>query len=200
MERMSKMIPQTRSLMLIALALLVSAFGCSLHKPVVKQYQKDGIHFSYFSNWTIVKDAAVAGKPDVRAIHIEGPNNAVVSLICVPILSEQTLEDFAAAVAENRGAAIEGKLSVGPLKTAAVSKGTSAPTTGRIGGKEQQGILQRFSVNLLGTEVPHEARFYALRGQRLKIWIMSQVATDKEAGTRGASELILDSLAIESEP
>jgi hypothetical protein len=164
---------------------------------VARQYQRDGIQFSYFSDWTIAKDAAVDGKSDVRAIHIEGPEHAVVSLICLPALSMQTLEEFAAAVAENRGAAIEGKLSLGPLKPAEVSKGTSEPTTGSVGGKEQQGILQRFSINLLGTEVPHEARFFALSGQRYKIWIMSQVATAKAPATRGAAELILDTLTVE---
>jgi len=189
--------------MLALVVLLGSAAACSYlnpRKPVAKQYHKDGIQFSYFSDWTIAKDAAVAGKSDVRAIHIEGPEHAVVSLICLPPLSEQTLEEFAAAVAEHRGAAIEGKLSLGPLKPAEVTRGTSEAVTGKIGGKDQEGILQRFSINLLGTQVPHEARFFAVRGQRYKVWIMSQVATTKAPATHAAAELILDTLAVEDGP
>src|SRR5262249_46495080 len=120
---------------LFALALLAACVACS--RPVIKQYQKDGVQFSYYSNWKIVKDAPIAGKPDVRSIQIEGPSNALISLICEPPASKQSLEQFADAVATRRGAAIEAKLSVGGIQTAQVSKGTSNPTTGKVAGRDR---------------------------------------------------------------
>jgi hypothetical protein len=178
---------------LAALAVMFACVACT-RTPSVQHYQKDGVQFSYYSNWTIVKDAAVDGKSDVRAIHIEGPGNAVVSLICVPPSNGQTLEGFATGVAQRRDAAIESKLSIGSFKAAEVSKGASEPITGTIAGEEQQGILQQFSINVLGTQVPHEARFYVLGRQRYKVMIMSQVSIASAAATHPGSELILRTL------
>jgi len=183
---------------LAALALLAACVACS--RPVIKQYQKDGVQFSYYSNWKIVKDAPIAGKPDVRSIQIEGPSNALISLICEPPASKQSLEQFAEAVATRRGAAIEAKLSVGGIQTAQVSKGTSNPTTGKVAGRDREGILQEFSVDLLGQQVPHQARFYLVEGTRYKIMVMSQVSNRNASETQAGSELILSTLAIEGAP
>ncbi|HZR27234.1 MAG TPA: hypothetical protein VFA71_00525 [Terriglobales bacterium] len=181
---------------LAVLAMMFAGVGCT-RPPSIRHYQKDGMQFSYYSNWTIVKDAAVDGKPDVRAIHIEGPGNAVVSLICVPPSNGQTLEGFAAGVAQRRDAAIESKLSIGSFKAAEVSKGASGAITGTVAGEEQQGILQQFSIDVLGTQVPHEAKFYMVSRQRYKVMIMSQVSIASAAATHPGSELILRTLAID---
>ncbi|HTD22636.1 MAG TPA: hypothetical protein VK738_08285 [Terriglobales bacterium] len=180
---------------LAALAMAVVCVACT-RKPTIKQYQNNGIQFSYYSDWAVTKDAPVDGNPNVRTINIEGPDNAVIVMICLPASNDKTLEEYAAAVAKSRDAAIEGKLSLGPLKGAEV-RGTSEPTTGKVAGQEQQGILQQFTINLLGTQVPHEAKFFMIRGSRYKTIVMSQVATASAAATHPASELILSSLTAE---
>ncbi|HTD23845.1 MAG TPA: hypothetical protein VK738_14395 [Terriglobales bacterium] len=181
---------------LAALAVMFACVACT-RTPTVQHYQKDGVQFSYYSNWTIVKDATLDATPEVRAIHIEGPSNAVVSLICLPPSNRLTLEAFATEVAQRRDAAIESKLSIGSFKTAEVSKGTSAPVTGTVAGEEQQGVLQQFSIDVLGTQVPHEAKFYMLSSQKYKVMIMSQVSVASAAATHPGSELILRTLSID---
>jgi hypothetical protein len=180
------------------LALWIACAACS--SPVIKQYQKDGVQFSYYSNWKIVKDAPIAAKPDVRSIQIEGPANAVISLICEPPSSQQSLAQFADAVATSRGAAIEAKLSVGGFQTAQVSKGTSTPTTGKVAGRDRAGILQEFNIDMLGQQVPHRVRFYLVEGTKYKIMIMSQVSNRSAGQTQAGSDLILSTLAIDGAP
>ena len=181
-------------------ALCVCFSGCWGKPNAVHAYKKDGVQFSYYSNWSIAKDAPVIEKPDIRLVHIEGPHHAVVSLICVPPSSAQTLEQFADAVATRRGTAIEKKLSVGSLKTAAVEKGTSESVVLRVGGNDQTGIRQRFTIDLLGQQIPHETMFFMLRGTKHKILIMSQVAVKHLDAARPAIQLILDSLRVDDGP
>jgi hypothetical protein len=179
-------------------ALLASAVcAACLSAPVVKQYQKDGIRFSYYSNWKIAKDAPVNGRADAKIINVEGPNHAVIILICMPPSTTQTLEQFASALAKNRDEAIEAKLTFGGVKTAEVSKGTSRPTTGRVAGRDRAGILQEFSLDLLGQPVPHQAWYYVVEGTKYKTMVLSQVSTEKADQTRAGSELILSTLTIE---
>jgi hypothetical protein len=185
-----------RRLMLVALAVAVACGACTRSR-VAQLYQKDGVQFMYYSDWKVIKDAPVPGNPAVRAIHVENSDHAVVSLICVPPSSPQTLEEFATAVAEKRGAAIENKLSFGSLKAATVTRGTSQPTTGQIAGQQRPGFLHRFNIEVLNSQVPHEAKFYWLHGSRYTIMIMSQVATAHAAESNPGSELILSTLSID---
>lgn len=175
---------------------LVASTACN-RSHTIKQYQKDGVQFSYYSDWTIKKDALLGGAANARAIHIEGPEHAVVSLICLPTTNTQTLEEFASAVAQRRDAAIESKLSIGSLKTAEVSKGSSSAVTQSVAGEQQQGIMQHFSIDLLGTQVPHEARFFMVQSPNHHTMVMSQFA-EQYAGTgRPSSELIMSTLSID---
>jgi len=187
-----------RIIALAALALSIAGAGCS--PPVIQLYQKDGVQFSHYSTWKIVKDAPVNGKPSIRSIQIEGPSHAVISLICEPPASTQSLAQFADAVAERRGAAIEANLSVAGIQTAQVAKGTSNPTTGKVAGSDRAGILQEFTVDLLGQKVPHQAWFYLVESTKYRIMIMSQVSKRNAGQTRAGSDLLLSTLAIESAP
>jgi hypothetical protein len=180
----------------LTVLMLTACASCS-RPHTTQRYQHDGIQFQYYSDWKVAKDAPAKGNASVRAINVEGPEHAVVSLICVPSSSPLALEEFAAAVAKRRDDAIEAKFSIGSIKTADVSKGTSEPTAGKVAGQERPGILQHFSINLLSVQVPHEATFYEVPGTRYKIMVMSQVATAKAAATHQGSELILSTLAIE---
>jgi len=182
---------------LVAGAVVLAGVACS--RPVVKQYEKDGVRFSYYSNWLIAKDAPIDGHPDMRSIQLQGPSHAVISLICEPSSSPQTLEQFADGVAARRGAAIERKLSLGDIKTAQVTRGSSHPATGKIAGRARQGIMQQFSVELLGQQMPHHSWFYLVEGARCKMMIMYQIADTNAAEMQEGSNLILQTLAIEGE-
>ena len=179
-----------------ALTLILSLTACS--KPLtVQTYSKNGVQFSYYSNWKLDKDAAVAGNTNVRSIVIKGPHHAIVNLICVPAASTQTLEQFAEAVAIRRKAKIENRLSIGSLKTADVDKGTSESIAAKVGGSEQKGIHQQFSIDLLGKVVPHDVRFFGLQGTKIKMMIMSQTPQEHIATAQPGIDLILDSVRID---
>lgn len=186
----------SRWVFVAVLLLLLASTACN-RSHTVKQYQKDGVQFSYYSDWTIKKDAMLEGAAHARAIHIEGPEHAVVSLICLPAANTQTLENFASAVAKRRDAAIEDKLSIGSFKTAEVNKGSSAPVTQDVAGEQQQGIMQHFTIDLLGTQVPHEARFFLVQSPNHHTMVMSQFADQYAATGRPSTELIMSTLSID---
>ena len=160
---------------------IITIVACTSRDRTIKLYQIDGIQFSYYSDWTVVKDTSINGNSDYRSIHIEGPDQALVSLVCLPMSNNLTLEDFATSIAKNRDKVIESNPILGSLNVVEVSKGISKPTTGIVAGQEQQGILQQFSIDLLGKQVPHEAKYYLVRGLKYRVFIMSQVATTNSA-------------------
>src|SRR5262249_11031876 len=86
--------------------------ACARPERTVEVFDKDGIRFSHYSDWTITEDAPAAGTPNTRVIHIEGPDNAVLSILCIPENSPTSLEEFASSVAERRVTAIKEKLTV----------------------------------------------------------------------------------------
>ena len=77
------------------------------------------------------------------------------------------------------------------------SKDVSRPTTGKVSGRDQPGILQQFTIDLLGAHVPHESKFFMLAGNRYKVMIMFQVPAANAEAVRASSELILDTLTVE---
>ena len=174
----------------------LAAFACSPSSRTIKVYEKDGIQFSHFSNWIITEDSPIEGNSNARSIHLEGPNEALVTFICLPASSSQTLEEFAAAVAQGRAKGIEEKLGLGPIKPAEVSKGTSAAIRSHVGGQQQNGIKQHFNINLLGLDVPHEATFFAIDNGRYKVIIMTQVASENAREAYPAFDLTLGSCWI----
>jgi hypothetical protein len=177
------------SAVLVALSL---SFACA-HTPVtVETYDKDGVHFSHFSDWKIEKDEPIAGAP--RVIHLEGPDHALVSILWLPVASTVTVESFAASVAHRRADAFEKK--GGDLKGMQESGGASEPVTAKIAGREVSGIRQTFDIVLLGTRVPHEASFYMLQTATHKVMIMAQVSKENLEATRPAWQKVFDTLSL----
>jgi hypothetical protein len=185
-----------RSTQLLAvLAVLSASFSACSKPPVtVETYDKDGVRFSHFSDWKIDKDEPIAGAPGTRIIHVEGPDNALVSLLWLPVASAVTVESFAASVAEGRAQAVEKK--VGDFKALQESGGASEPATAKIAGREVRGVRQTFDVVLLGNHVPHEASFYMLQTDTHKVMIMAQVSRESLEATRPAWQKVFDTLSL----
>lgn len=196
MKEEGSMIRNFRKLLLPSLASVLVCVGCLRHSHSLQHYDSNGVTFSHYSDWSITKDAPINDSSDFRIINLSGPEHAVISLVLEPTAAPQTLDDFASVVAEKRTEETEKKLSVGSVKLANVDRGTSERTTGTVGGQRLDGVLQRFSVEVMGVQVPHEARFYLLSGVDRKIMIMSQVASAKAVKVREGSDLILNTLAI----
>jgi hypothetical protein len=195
LDHRAKTIISRSRILFISTAFSCCLAACSSKAPKVATYQTNGVQFSYYSDWKIAKDAPVEGKPDVRSILLKGPNHAVVTLVCVPPSSQQTLEQYARTVADIRKTKIEDR-----LKAAEVDKGSSEPVTGKVAGSEQTGIHQQFSIELLNQAVPHDVNFFMLRGSQYKVMIMSQVPQKHSESSRPGIDLIFSSLRIEGLP
>ena len=139
----------------------------------------------------MTQDTPIEGTPNSRSINIEGPNSALVTVICRRRTPGATVEQFAAAVAEQRVKAIEEMLSVGSIKAGKANIGTSSSVRGKIAGEEREGILQHFNVRLLGQDVPHEARFFGVDGSQYEAILMAQVSSGQDERKLSAFDLIL---------
>lgn len=160
----------------------------------VHQYDKDGIHFSYYSDWSVAKDEPIGSTGNARAIHIEGPNNSVVSLICLPSSSRSTLEEFADEIAKQRPGLMKEEFRQNGISDPHIEQGSSEPIIGNIQGQPQNGIRQRFTIELARTKTPHEQDFYMVSGGRYKTMISAQVAEENLEQTRPDWQLIFDTL------
>lgn len=185
-----------REIVTLVLMLVLLGFACTSRPRTIKRYSKDGISFNHYSDWSVTKDEPIDDNPNSRAIDLEGPNDAIVIFICVPPQNEETVETFAAALADGRGKDAEESLRVGPIKPLGFSNGGSEPTIGRVGGGVRNGILQRFSIKLLGQEVPHQVKIFAVENNRFEVFIITQVATEDLHKTSPAFDLTLDSISM----
>lgn len=141
-----------RSIQRVAiLVLTLAGLACSSTAPTIKQYEKDGVQFAYFSDWKVTGDAPIEDNPGARSIDLEGPNSAFVTFIFLPSSTEYTLEEFASSMAAPRANAIEHELSVGPVNLAKVSKRTSQATTGRVGGARTDWHIAAVQYQSLGS-------------------------------------------------
>ncbi|HEX6902146.1 MAG TPA: hypothetical protein VF789_20690 [Thermoanaerobaculia bacterium] len=176
----------------LVIALLTAAgVACSPNAPELVMYSKDGVQFSYFSNWKVVRDSPYDTNPEIRAIDLDGPHKAIISIILFPPSVQPDLNEFAASVATRRAS-----LTKESLPTALTETGTSQTTTGRISGHGQNGILQRYSITLMGQEVPHEARFFLVNTGQAQTIVMTQVASEDALKVNAAFDRVLDSLRI----
>lgn len=166
----------TKAISLLLLAFI--NFACSPSKPTLVTYEKSGVSFTHFSNWKVTSDTTSQEGTGFRAIDLEGPNEALVSVVLLPASIDLTLDAFAASVAHERASAVKESLSIGSFSAAKVSAASSQAITGEVGGQNQKGIHQKFSIFLLGQEIPHEARFFLVSDQYKKAFIMAQAASE----------------------
>ncbi len=177
--------------------LILSLLGCAclFVPPTEQRYEKEGLSFTHYSNWRVVDDEPPKDDPGFRTIDVEGPDEAIVMFTFVPPKSGVTLEFFAEVFAEGRLEQLK-KWRFGPLKVEDVSNTSSEPITRRIGGRVQNGILQRFTIKVLGEVVPHEARFFMVENKRHQVFIMTQAAAEDLPDMNPAFDLILDSFSL----
>lgn len=152
-------------------------FACTSEKPTLVAYEKSGVSFSHFSNWKVTSDTSSQEGVGFRLIDLEGPDEALLSVVLLPASTTLTLDAFAASVANERANVVKENLSIGSFTAARISPASSQAISSEVGGQQRNGIQQRFSVHLLGQEVPHEARFFLISDQHQKAFIMAQVAS-----------------------
>lgn len=175
--------------------LVMITLACTASPPTITSYAKEGVSFNHHSNWKVTEDTALPGAPGFRFINLEGPSDAIVMLTLMPSPPAQTLEEFASSIASERATAIK-ETGIGPIRPAKAGATTSQAISGRVGGKDQAGIAQKFSISLLGQQVPHDANFFMLPGEKTTAFIVTQVSSDSAKQVAPATNIILDSLRI----
>jgi hypothetical protein len=180
----------------LAVALLF-LLCCARREHSVERYEKDGIRFSVPSACDVAADKYLNEQHTRRAIHIECSDHAVFSIISIPANTSETLEMFARNVASKRATAIEKKLSVSDVNLGHETAPTFENAATTIHGAPAQGVRNRFSVELLGQNIPHVAEFYMLQSSRSKVFLMTQVAERHLEDTRPRWKAVFDTLEVE---
>ncbi len=163
------------------IAVLLIAFGvfaCSPKPATLVKYEKYGVSFTHLSDWKVTGEAVGDASAGVNTISVEGPHAAMVSIMIVPSSSEITLEEYAGGMEREREGAIKQVLSVGGMSPAKVTSTKSQDASAQVGGAHSKGIVQTFSIKLLGETVPHKATFFMVSDQDRKAFIQTQAATE----------------------
>ncbi len=161
----------------LCLAILASFAPAALrpaHAAPPATYSKDGVSFDHPAGWKVTEDVVAQDATRMRSIDLEGPNEAVVTLMFSPFFSGQDIEKFAATAARNRADAAKANTA----QQARMGPVTATPITRQVAGKENQGVSQRFVVSMLGQNLPHEARFFKAALDGTTVIIMTQVGDE----------------------
>jgi len=170
-------------------ALLLPLAACSSSRAV-KTYHKNGLRFSYPSDWFVTTDMRLPGNAGVREVVINGPDHALLLLFCFPEATHVTLESFAASAAKGRDGVVKKKLGGAPFTARAV--------TARIAGQESPGIEQAFDLEILGQTLPHQASYYLVHVAGFKVVVGAQAAQQHLATAQPSWQKVFDTLALEA--
>lgn len=183
--------------LLVALGLAGLVLAACPAPRTVEVYRKDGLHFSHFSDWKISEDRILPNNRKVREIVLNGPDQALLILLCFPETSDVSLEQFAASVAKGRSQAIKKNLGFGPISVGEESGGKSQATIAKIAGEDAAGIQQTFDLDVLGQTIPHQASYFMLHTGGKKLVITAQVALKHLTATRPGWQQVFDTVAID---
>jgi len=171
------------------LALLLVLAACSAPRTI-KTYDKSGLRFSYLSDWMVTTDMLLPRDARVRQVLLNGPDHALLMLLCFPEDINVTLESYAASAAKGRA----GLVKKGPTPF------TSRAVTAKIAGQNADGIEQTFDLEVLGQSLPHRASYYLVHAGGLKVVITAQAAQQYLATVQPGWQKVFDTLAIEPRP
>ncbi|WP_298209033.1 hypothetical protein [Acidovorax sp.] len=179
--------------LILTLAFLASFVLTALtpvHAAPPITYSKDGVSFEHPAAWKVTEDVVAQDETRLRSIDLEGPNEAVVSLMFSPFLASQDIEKFAATAARNRADAARANTA----QQARMGPVTVTPVTRQVAGKENKGVSQRFVVSMLGQNLPHEARFFKANLGETTVIVMTQVAEEDAKAAEPGFVMALDTL------
>ncbi|HEY2740223.1 MAG TPA: hypothetical protein VGK45_17570 [Thermoanaerobaculia bacterium] len=167
-------------------ALLLALAACSAPRTV-KTYDKSGLRFSYLSDWMVTTDMLLPRDARVRQVLLNGPDHALLMLLCFPEDTNVTAESFAASSAKGRAGLV--KKGAAPF--------TSRAVTAKIAGQNASGVEQTFDLEILGQTLPHQASYYLVHTGGLKVVITAQAAQQHLADVQPGWQKVFDTLAIE---
>src|SRR5713101_4850238 len=177
----------------ILMLLVIAAVAC-VHRPAVPmKYEKDGLSFTYFSDWRIKEDKLVADGR-ARVITIEGPENGVMTVSRLSAGNAISIDEYAHILEEKRSEVL--KRQFGGVLPISTERTHTETTVGRIAGETRSGLTQVFSVRLLGIDVPHMANLFMVEQGGRKWIFMAQAPSAKWIKVQSGFQKIFDSVAF----
>jgi hypothetical protein len=76
------------------LALLLGMGSAPAHAAQPQGYSKDGVSFEHPVGWKVTEDVVAQDDTRMRSIDLEGPNEAVVTLMFSPFFRAKTLKSL----------------------------------------------------------------------------------------------------------
>lgn len=175
---------------LAAIALFLLTALPAVHAAPTVIYNKDGVSFEHPVEWKVAEDVVAQDGTRLRSIDVEGPDEAVVTLMFSPLLATQDIEKFAATAARNR----ENAARANTAQQVRMGATTATPVTRQVAGQDNKGVSQRFVVSLLGQDLPHEARFFKASLGDTTVIVMTQVADENAKAAEPALVMVLGRL------
>lgn len=173
---------QTISLLCILIIIAACEQNADTSKPL--NYAKDTISFAYPENWTVTEDKQ---EDDVRYLFIETPGDAIVLVQIYPIQDAVSLKEYAEWFS---------KEVIKETPVAERSVGNFEDINRTINGVTLTGMRQKFSITLLGIDVPHTAEYYRIEKGNKVAFLISQTASEDLAKVNGGFELLLGTFVI----
>jgi len=138
--------------------------AADISKP--SNYNKNGIDFSYPSNWEVTEDSQVE---DVRYLFIETPGDAIVIMQLYTQENASDLQEYA-----------EWFSSVSKEETPLAERITKNFSTVvlKTNNGSIKGVRENFSIKLVGINIPHRIDYYRINGKQYAAYIICQSATE----------------------
>ena len=174
-----------------ALALLPILFlflsGCEKAADISSplKYSQDKLSFSHPGNWKMTQDEM---QNNFRFIFVESPGDAIMTILVFPEKGDESLQDFASRFSASAREAT-------PVGT--LSEGVFTEKERIFKNKKLKGLHEKFSITLLGTDVPHIREFYSIESKNAVAYLIPQTASEDAQKTEPGFELILSTFSIQ---
>jgi len=165
------------------------AIGSGRTSHTITTFNKDGVQFSYYSDWNIEKDNFQS--PGGRFISIVGPlRTPIVFIRFFPSSTPVSLGGFAKYMLSN----------INPRDEPTLNTGTTEPIVGRINGIDRAGLLFHCEMHMDdGLLRSADVELFMLPNSKHKVIVGVIVEKEVLETSRPAIRLILDSIKLEGE-
>jgi len=182
----------------LLIVLLFATSACQFVKKIVdptktvrkeittKTYVENGLSFVYADNWRVTEDEILEN--GVRYVNIEDKDNTLFIVSLFTVDDSMDLDEYA----ENIKATLPSEVPIGKI-----SEVTSLPVNRVIAGNNLEGIRHRFSMKLLGQDIPHTQDVFQIVGKEYAPMIVIQAPDEDWAAAEKEFQVIFDSLKFE---
>lgn len=148
-------------------------------------YDKDNLSFSYPNDWKVTEDAE---EDNVRYLFVENSGDSILIAQIYAKDEAVSLKEYA----EWFSSQTQQEVSMGSFSESSYSDIELTAVT-----PARKGLLEEFSVSLLGMEVPHIRKYFTLESADKVAFLVVQSATEDLSGVEVGFDLILKTFSVE---